>query len=143
MGKKYIHYGSSQFIPEAFREIRNETFTKPIGGLWASAKDAVFGWKAFCEQENFCLSALKYSFEFELIPEARILKIKYEDINNLPMNKEKSGYEGFSVFLDFEKIKEEYDVIDLSVTEDPSFYWLLWGWDCDCILVLNKDVIVA
>ena len=124
-------------------EIKNEYFTKPIGGLWASAKDAEFGWKEWCEQENFMFSELKYSFEFELTSEARILKITPENIKDLPGNKKTIGYDGFSVFLDFEKIKEEYDVIDFRITEYPQFYWLLWGWDCDCILVLNKEVIVA
>jgi hypothetical protein len=145
MSKKYIHYGSSEFIPEAFREIKNECFTKPMGGLWASAKDADFGWKAWCKREDFCLSELEYSFEFELSPEARIFEITPENIEDLPKNKEL--FDGtsstFFKFLDFEQIKEKYDVIIHDISKHPCLYWLLYGWDCDCILVLNKEVIVV
>jgi len=45
------------------------------------------------------------------------------------------------VFLDFEKIKESYDAIELLISKDQRLYYKLYGWDCDCILVLNKDAI--
>lgn len=51
---RYIHYGATEFIPTKGFPIKNlEHFMKPKGGLWASRKNASFGWKDWCEQEDF------------------------------------------------------------------------------------------
>lgn len=39
----YIHYGSTQFDPKKKFPIRNDSWTKPRGGFWASRVDATFG----------------------------------------------------------------------------------------------------
>jgi len=44
--------------------------------------------------------------------------------------------------VDFESMKKDYDAIKFNYDNNPSLYWDLYGWDCDCILVLNKNVIV-
>ena len=44
--------------------------------------------------------------------------------------------------IDFEALACEWDVMECSLTEYPELYWSLYGWDCDCILVMNPDVIV-
>ena len=50
--------------------------------------------------------------------------------------------------LDFELLTYEYDAIELHLSEDNSrgdfmecLYWVLYGWDCDSILIMNPDVV--
>lgn len=45
--------------------------------------------------------------------------------------------------IDFEGLKSQYDVLECSLTKYPELYWTLYGWDCDCILVMNPEVIVS
>lgn len=45
------------------------------------------------------------------------------------------------IALDFEEIKKEYDAIEVLISEDDQLYWDLYGWDCDSLLILNKDII--
>lgn len=80
----YIHYGDDLFrTPNPIRNI--DLFTKPHGGLWASRKDDEFGWKDWCEMEEFRLDEFDRSFEFSLKDSARILVLENLDqLDNLP-----------------------------------------------------------
>ena len=54
MSRVYIHYGSKKFDTERFTPIKNcYPRNKPIGGLWASDVNAPFGWKKWCEGEQY------------------------------------------------------------------------------------------
>ena len=45
--------------------------------------------------------------------------------------------------IDFElMIKNGIDVIEFNLSNDEDLYFALYGWDCDCILVLNPEVII-
>ena len=139
---KYIHYGSNNFDPEKFIEIENmHLFNKPIGGLWASCVKAKFGWSKWGQENNYGLSDLKKSFTFSLSPDARIYEINSkEDIEALPLQEEQ--FSSLMKAVDFESLCSDYDVIKFNYDNNPSLYWNLYGWDCDCILVLNKEVII-
>lgn len=153
MSKRYIHYGSSSFQIERWTPIQAEYggMFKPLGGLWASPVDAQFGWSAWCEAENFRLERLRKSFTFELKPDARVLEITPDIVWELPQNKDAlfprwederlSGYASVKD-IDFVALAREYDVLECSLSKYPSLYWSLYGWDCDCILVMNPEVIV-
>ena len=39
-------------------------------------------------------------------------------------------------------IKNGIDVIEFNLSNDEDLYFALYGWDCDCILVLNPEVII-
>ena len=41
-------------------------------------------------------------------------------------------------WLDFEKLQERYDAIEVYI---DNLYWDLYGWDCDSILILNKEIV--
>ena len=44
--------------------------------------------------------------------------------------------------IDFMKMQSDgYSGMEISLTEYPKLYWLLYGWDCDSIVVWNPDAI--
>ena len=43
-------------------------------------------------------------------------------------------------YLDFEKLAKEYDAIEL--INSAELYFFLHTWDCNCILVMRKEVIM-
>ena len=55
---------------------------------------------------------------------------------NLP--KLENKYTDWTI-LDFEKIAEEYDAIEVNI--DNSLYYALYTWDCDSILIMNPNII--
>ncbi len=143
MSKKYIHYGHKSFDRNRFMPIRNERcFTKPRGGLWASPVDAEYGWKKWCDENEFRECNLDNSFTFTLSPEARVLYIgNIGDLDGLPQVKNEFSYSGWCQ-LDFEKLLEMgYDAVEISISADNRLYWALYGWDCDSIVILNPNVI--
>lgn len=139
--KIYIHYGHKCFDEQIFTKIRNEDgWVKPIGGLWASNVNAKFGWKDWCEQENFRECKEENSFKFKLKQNARVLVIdNVERLNKL--SKTKMPFELSWVNLDFEKLMKEYDAIEVLISKDWQLYWDLYGWDCDSLLVMNPNCI--
>ena len=145
--KKYIHYGSEKFHREYFCKIGNMlSSVKPNGGLWACDVDSENSWKDFCDRSSFRKCEEKNSFTFSLSNDARILTINsLEDMECLQKIKHDTElcFCNLSwICLDFEKIAEDYDVLEVNISHDYRLYYKLYGWDCDSILVMNPDVIV-
>ena len=146
---KYIHYGSPSFQPDKFQPIKNYEWgaVKPIGGMWASPIDAEWGWKQWCEAEEFWLDKLNISFELNLSDDARICHLKsVDDLKKLP---ERQGlFKSTWYCIDFEKAMDKYDAIELHLSEEVeddwlgSLYFKLYGWDCDSILIMNPNIII-
>lgn len=139
--KKYIHYGHESFDRDLIQPIKNrQYFTKPWGGFWASPVDAKFGWKQWCERENFAQHRFGYSFTFTLSPEAKVLTISSTlDLSGLPLTGPSLVDE---VQLDFEELlRRGYDAVELELSRDWELYFSMYGWDCDSIVILNPDVI--
>lgn len=139
----YVHYGDKNFDKNKFDEIKNRMFVKPFGGLWASRMTATFCWKKWCESQRFRLD--KYNenncFEFKLKENAKVLVItESEQLKNLPQQNIE-GLSNIFVCLDFEKLAEQYDAIEVLISEDYRLDDDLYGWDCDSILIMNKDVV--
>lgn len=142
--KKYIHYGAKKFDRVLCMPIHNiRMFTKPSGGFWASKIDAEFGWKEWCEDNDYFDCDEENSFIFELAENARILEINsVEDLKKLPGRNRDIGFlGGFYTMLDFEKLAEQYDAIEVSISSDYRLYRALTGWDCDSILIMNPDIV--
>lgn len=140
----YIHYGSKEYDSSMFYSITNVNgWTKPLGGLWASNINAEYGWKDSCMENDFRKNRLKYSFTFKLRENANVLFIDSTEIlSRLPINA-RTPVKSWTC-LDFENIlKSGIDAIDVNITKCWSLYEALYGWDCDSILILNKDVIVV
>lgn len=136
----YIHYGHKKFLKNKFNEIQNQDWIKPFGGLWASDENAEYGWKQWCEQENFRECNEDNCFRFELKKDTKVLHIRsVEDAKQIIT---RTTDEYVSKCIDFEKLKAYgIDAIELHLSDDFGLYWQLYGWDCDSILILNKDVV--
>lgn len=143
MSTEYIHYGSEHFDREKFIPIsNNHCWTKPFGGLWASRVDTEYGWRDWCEKEEFDCCNFSLYFKFRLKPEANILEIHSgEDLEKLPKLISIAGTD--FIFPNFEALRDQgYDGVELFLSEDYSgLYWKLYGWDCDSIVIFNPDVI--
>lgn len=140
----YIHYGDDEYRTP--NPIENEIcWVKPKGGLWASRKDDEFGWINWCRKEEFRLDSFDRFFEFTLKDEARILVLDDPDqLDILPItNSDDRPYDKNDQMseccLDFEKLTKDYDAIELK--NCWKFQWPLYGWDCNCILIMNPDIV--
>ena len=152
MSDKYVHYGNTHYDDTLFKPIKDIYWLKPTGGLWASKVDAKFGWKQWSERNNFRTYSIdpKNCFYFELADNAKIYRINnVKDMEGLP--RYEFGNSGLvsklikptQVFLKFEELSKQYDAIEFNISSDPRLYWYLYGWDCDCTLIMNKEVILS
>ena len=156
----YIHYGSDHFNPYLFTPIRNSGWQpKPEGGLWGSREGDERGWEAWCRGSKYNLEELNHSFRFILL-DAKILTLTSpEQLLSLPMlhpwkPKEPPEVEEGELptkeqlrdwfapnwcYLDYEKISEQYDAIELR--NSAAFREPFPTWDCDCIVVMRAEVV--
>lgn len=139
----FIHYGHNKFSDYLWEEVQNVKFCKPYGGLWASDINAKFGWKDWNKEEQYMKCDENNSFKFKLKSKSKIYSVNsLEDLNKLPLDMTISQeIHKISYCLDFEKIKQTYDAIEVNISNDKRLYWRLYGWDCDSILILNKKCI--
>ena len=143
--RRYIHYGHTKFDKSMFTKIKNvDCSTKPKGGLWASDTEAEHGWKDWCEAEEFRDCKEDDSFSFVLSDSAKVLYINsVDDLKALPKADDKFGMNFSSwILLDFEKLAESYDAVEVNISSDFDLYYQLYGWDCDSIVIMNPDIVV-
>ena len=137
--KTYIHYGDRHFDPNKFKPIENTFTNKPIGGLWASDVNAKYGWKEWNKSSGLRKCSEEPYFKLTLDKKAKVLNVhKYKDV--------KFAVKEFLVnqimILDFKKImKRGYDAMEVFISDSESLYWNLYGYDCDSIIIFNKDII--
>jgi hypothetical protein len=165
----FVHYGSNHFDPHKFDDVKNLSswfYHKPHGGLWGTPSSGKTGWKEWCIEENYRVDQLSESFRFRIRKGSNVLVVhKKSDLAPFII------VEGGCYFndligvkcdrIDFESVKQHYDAIvaiksnfdeDLfGYKETPSkktkgsYDWqpqILYGWDCDSILVLNRGCVV-
>ena len=137
---QYIHYGDDNFDINKFIPISNRSeATKPFGGFWGSRKNADFSWKEWCTEIDLKSKDLTKKIQFSLSNGAKILVINnIKLLDKLPQNEENHIVNKLFVTLDFEKL-----AIEVLISEDERLYELLYGWDCDSILVMNPNVIIT
>lgn len=145
----YVHYGSTGFDPMKGFPIRNRKYwPKPEGGLWTSRKNATFGWKDWCRENDFRECDPVSSFDFTIKDESKIVVVStLQQLRRLPEvpNRLKTTY-----CIDFEKcLRAGIDAIELCWYGDEyqsvangDLYFELYGWDCDSIVVLNPNAVV-
>ena len=151
MKQKYIHYGHVSYHPTWFNEVSSYPYwSKPFGGLWAEREGTEHGYKEYVLQSGLNAN-IKRSFTFTLADNANVIYIEtVDDIKNnfkYTMDEDEHDDNGMlnlfkgRYFIDFEDaIKNGIDAIE--ITNIGNLYWPLFGWDCNCILVMNKEIIV-
>ena len=151
----YVHYGAKYFVRDKFESIENEDFrNKPDGGFWASSCKAKNSWSVWCVENDFKRANLEECFYFSLSETANVLRIEsLEDCKELTlqpvgyMHKEymNPNYKVIDykacIARGFDAIEYKYDIACKS--EDfEEIDSIMWGWDCDSILILNPDIVV-
>lgn len=148
--KIYIHYGATQFDPLLNFPIKNKHYwVKPEGGLWASRKNASFGWKDWCIREEFRDCNDDCSFEFVMKDESKIAVVStLAQLRRLPRIENSPIRTPYPI--DFERcLRFGIDAIELcwygeefKNVASGNLYFELCGWDCDSIVVLNSDAVI-
>ncbi len=134
---KLIHYGASKYNPELFKPIADrDFFIKPTGGLWCSLIDSKWGWKDWCEAEGF--RTMEEYFYVEFIGALLVID-SVADLDQLPWT---DNY--ICPTISFEAMCRNgftFDAIHLTKRgeQETRFTrpWSLYGWDCECVLVMN------
>lgn len=142
-----VHYGHRKFDKKRFNKVKNDWWNKPFGGFWACPIETN-EWKEWSMSERFRLKRLK-SRMFLKLTSKRICKIdSLRDLKNkfdwLPVDQTLPEVLRTNK-PDFEKMAQKYDAIFLTskgqartrLTHDYNLY----GWDCECVLVLNPNKI--
>ena len=136
----YIHCGSDVFKPELIVK-KFDRFDKP-SGLWASPEDTDWGWREWCEAEDFrSEEQLAMNFRFKLKDGAMVLHVRHlRDVE--PFTTLNPHF--FGCKLDLNRIYSEFDAMEVHLSEN----WcelhdtnLFYSWDVDSIVVWNPDVI--
>ena len=151
MDKLYIHYGHRNFSKERVTKMKsgpggNMAINKPDFGLWGSPVDCEFGWKDWCESEDFRTDTLDRYFVFKVKDGAKIFTVRKDsDISDYLYTPHlyTLKYMFPPNYIDFNKIMKEYDGMELIHGYN---YWDLhfghfYSWDVDSIVVWNPDVI--
>lgn len=143
MDTVYLSRGIGEFSYEKFKPVKNARYssTKPIGGLWA-CDVKTDDWLKRCRDIGvYFVENLNHKFTFTLSGNARILKLHTKkDLEKVKKYRIQNDLIPISWWvLNFEKLSEDYDVIDYKVKD---LYVELYEWDLDCILVLNPNVII-
>lgn len=157
----YVHYGSKAFDKEKVKEVRNEFYlNKPRGGFWGSPVDTDWGWKDWCEGEQY--GDLSSHFYFSLTPGTKILLLKDPgDERAIPTSWMTIGTGMFAERVlqsDFVALRNfGIDAVEL-IHGDNYSYWhdinldadrrdysrnsMFNSWDCDSIVIFNKDSVI-
>jgi hypothetical protein len=142
MKLELIHYGHDKFDITKFDKIENTNWIKPKGGLWASPINSKWGWKDWCESENYCDLSCYFIFNYS----GNILVINSKNsLNKLPFYNPDISYK-FIFAIDFEKLSKEYDAILLTEQGQKETHFSLpknlCGWDCESICIFNPKGII-
>jgi hypothetical protein len=148
---RYVNYGNGVYDLDKWREVKNYEgsigWIKPgTGGLWSSPVDSKWGWKDWCEAEDYDTDLLDEPyFEFSLKEDSNIYVIN--SVHDLKFFKYCNLSDHYRrCVIDFERAAREYDAIFLTMQgEQETRYsdpYSLYGWDCETLLVLNKDSMI-
>ena len=164
---RYIHYGADSYDPGRFVPVKNSSWgTKPMngGGLWASRENDPFGWSVWCKENHYSVQSLKQYFRFTVSADSNILTLEDPfQLTDLPklkpwkpkdlswmdtiepgmMPSEEQLMQFYSpnpCYIDFEKlVRSGVDAVEL--INCGAFQDSLDIWDCNCILIMNPEII--
>lgn len=141
MNLHLITYGcGGEFRRELFVPIKNRQDTKPEGGLWASPVGCAYGWKEWCEAESWG----DLMEHFETVYEGRTLVIdSLHDMAAFVWQESQYGLD----WPDYETMmRQGIDGIYLTERGRKETRYSrpgLYGYDCECVLVMNPKCVRA
>lgn len=121
-----------------FESPKNRDHVKPSGGLWTSPIDSEWGWKDWCESEDWGDLGSHFRLRFT----GRVYVIDSMDAaKQLPWRK--PSWSSHVAWPDYEAIVG-IDAIHMTVEgeqatryDEPSLY----GWDCETVWIMNPACI--
>lgn len=138
---RLITYGcGDSYRKELFVPVKNRQHTKPEGGLWASPVGCAYGWKEWCEAENWG----DLSQSFETIYEGRTLVIdSLRDLVGFLWQENRYGCN----WPDYEAMLG-LGIDGIYLTERGQYETRfsspgLYGYDCECVLVMSPECVRA
>ena len=148
-----IHF--TKKLPWNLRPIKIENlWNKPLNGLWVSPLDAVEGWEAWCRNEHY--DGLGYRVYLLVDMERALVVNSAQDLEKLSWTQEfPDGSKMPMEVPDFQSMKiKGVDVIHLTsmgqwgtrfsgMIHGPLFGHNLYGWDCDCLLIMHERAVKA
>ena len=168
--KRFNRKVFKKFLFESqFDVLNRERLNKPGGGLWSSTytplQDYDSQWIQWCAENCQPDWIGQDNILLEISNSARIFRISNaQDLKNLytlyprderlwtPPTVHWSHSHGVTVWLDYQKIAEDYDIIWLTedgqhYTRSPEYFGSnpikkidLYGWDCESSLMLNNVI---
>lgn len=152
MRKTYIHYGADIFDPEKVDIHNNPWRNKPENGFWGTPEGSLNNWKEWCLSNKYRTETLGRRIRFRLKEDARVYVVNSEEKENaIPLQQidEAMILKGINQYqpiasriYDFEALKREgYDAVEVDISECPGLLIIMFGWDCDSILILNPEVV--
>lgn len=145
----FVSYLNGEYDQKSFKPIQyggiTATLNKCHNGLWACPLESTYGWKEWCEKEEFFIG--NNLFTFKLKDNAKIYVIdNYEDLEKISTLKDRFGmrYINFKQLLD-----NNYDGIYASENAVKSLRYIndgsiqdLSSWDVESLCVFNPNVII-
>lgn len=147
----YITFGTSVLTKELWVQPKNNWGRKPAGGIWACKytpkEEYLSAWQEWCDAEYPERGGLGSAVKFNLKDGARVCIIdELADLDRLILLYADNTAPALSPVLDFEGMSLDYDVIELTANGQrntrETYPNSLLGWDMECILILNFDVII-
>ena len=134
-----ITYGhGDSYCEELFVRVKNAEYLKPLGGLWASPVGCEYGWKKWGELNHFG----DFSTSFLTHYKGRTLTIdSYRDLEAViwksggKMNLFSARYPDYEAMF-----ASGVDAIYLTEAGEEETRFTdpgLYGWDCECVFVMN------
>ena len=142
---RYRHFSKDPDLRKKPLEIQisgSRMGAKPHRGFWFSDEDN-YGWKAWCESEEFRLDSLAWEYPVSFAPGARVLTLKtpaeVEGLDEV-WGREIPGLRGY-FNLDYEGLADLWDVLIISPYQRSL--WLSWylGWDCASGVALRDGIV--
>ena len=150
-----IRYVTYREIDEKFDkelidiDLKSKYMNKPNRGFWGSPVDAEFGWKEWCENEDYGC----YDFDNPIywrLKEGKIFQVDWDDLESEEFNQYVTRTSYRTPLLDFESMREDGIIavqlmnacIGHSFTDFGDIELMFNSWDCESIVVLDKDYIL-
>lgn len=147
------HHSARPLILDRARVYEQPTEMKPRG-LWLSNDDAdAFGWKAWCEGEDWNMGGFVHATDFTLAADANILTIgtmdellAFTDEYGTPPPWGDSTTMEMTMFIEWPRVAADYDGILITPyiwagRLDRRTFWY-YGWDCASGCFWNLDALV-